>query len=56
MDITNFHLQVDDYPMMRVHGELCQITKERRFDPATLNRLVAELVPMGIQSRFTNTR
>ena len=51
---SDLHLKVGGYPMMRVHGELCPTTEERRLDPTTLNALAAELVPMGLQSRFVS--
>jgi twitching motility protein PilT len=51
---SDLHLKVGGYPMMRVHGELCPTTDERRLDPTTLNAMAAELVPMALQSRFVS--
>ena len=49
---SDLHLKSGNYPMMRVHGELRPIVKDRRLDPPTMEALAVELMPAALQPRL----
>ena len=49
---SDLHLKSGSYPMMRVHGALCPIVEDYRFDPATLAAIAAGLVPASLQQHL----
>ena len=51
-EASDLLLKSGNYPMMRVHGELCQIADDRRLEPATMEAMAAELLPAALQSRL----